>query len=345
MRIYPEKLASHLSKNLLPIYCISGDEPLLVQECSDLVRTAARNAGCNEREIIDSGVTRFNWESIIQSANSLSLFSERRLIELLLPSGKPGAEGSKALCNYIETSSSEDVFLIVSGKIEKASTNSKWYQKVDSAGATIQVWPVSDKDMPRWLSYRAKVAGLSIDSDAIDLLAEKVQGNLLCAVQEISKLKMISDKDGHVTRQVVIESVLNNARYSLFGMIDCALEGNTALAIRTLRGLGAEGVEPILILWALSRECRLLRNLKIDLKNGKKVSDALNDYNIWKSRAPLVQHALDHHTIQSLETLLSYAGEVDSAIKGLSLINPWLRIEDMVVSLSQPQKPSIRIIR
>ena len=156
MQVYPERLATHLENTLLPVYCISGDEPLLVQECSDLVRTNARSLGCTEREVLDAGSTRFKWQSLLQVGNSLSLFSERRIIELILPSGKPGKDGSKALCDYIDTSSSDDIFLIISGKIEKASTASKWYKKIDDAGATIQVWPVSNENMPRWLLNRIK---------------------------------------------------------------------------------------------------------------------------------------------------------------------------------------------
>ena len=142
MRLYPEKLAVHLQQQVLPVYLISGDEPLLVQECCDLVRQAARAAGCTDREIIDVG-PRFNWDEILHSASSMSLFAERKLVEIRLPSGKPGADGSKALCEYLQLSADgDDVLLIVSGKIDKQSTNSKWFKALDKAGVTVQVWPV-----------------------------------------------------------------------------------------------------------------------------------------------------------------------------------------------------------
>ena len=149
MRLYPEKLAGQLQQKLLRVYLISGDETLLVQECCDLIRQKARQEGCSEREIIDAGVSSFNWQDILHSASSMSLFAERKLIELRLPSGKPGAEGSKALCEYLEVAGSEDVLLIVAGKIDKQSTNSKWYKALDKAGATIQVWPIDAKNLPR----------------------------------------------------------------------------------------------------------------------------------------------------------------------------------------------------
>ena len=142
MRLYPEKLASHLQQQLLPVYLVSGDEPLLVQECCDQIRQSARERGCRERELIEGGSSSFNWHDLLHSAASMSLFAERRLIELRLPSGKPGAEGSNALCEYLEIASGEDVLLLVCGKIDKQSTNSKWYKALDKVGATLQVWPV-----------------------------------------------------------------------------------------------------------------------------------------------------------------------------------------------------------
>ncbi len=198
MRLYPEKLAGHLQQQLLPVYLVSGDEPLLVQECCDQIRQKAREQGCSEREVIDGGVSGFNWQDILHSAASMSLFAERRLIELRLPSGKPGAEGSSALCEYLDIASGDDVLLIVSGKIDKQSTNSKWYKALDKAGATIQVWPVDAKNLPRWLQQRVRNAGMSIDNDALQLLCDRVEGNLLAAVQEVEKLKLLAT-DARIT--------------------------------------------------------------------------------------------------------------------------------------------------
>ena len=341
MQIYPEKLSAHLTNTLLPVYCISGDEPLLVQECSDLIRTNARNAGYIEREVLDAGNTNFKWQSLLQVGNSLSLFSQRRIIELIIPNGKPGKEGSKALCDYIDTASSDDIFLIISGKIEKASTANKWYQKINSAGAIIQVWPVSNKDMPRWLSNRAKASGLSIAKDAIDLLAERIEGNLLAASQEITKLKLLADRSGRVSRKDVVEGVLDNARYNPFVMIDSAVCGNTNSAIRTLRGLRAEGVDPIMILWVLARECHLLYDLQEEIQNGKEIHRSLNDHKVWKSRVSTVCQALERHSLKTLQNLISRATEIDAAIKGQGVLNPWLIIEDLVVALSQPNSSPI----
>jgi DNA polymerase-3 subunit delta len=198
MRVYPEKLAAQLQQQLLPVYVVSGDETLLVQECADLIRQHAREQGCTERAVVDAGVSRFDWQEIMQHATSMSLFAERKLVEIRLPSGKPGADGSKALCAYLELAGGDDVLMLVAGKIDKQSTNSKWYKALDKVGATVQVWPVGAKDLPRWLQQRVANAGMQIDRDAVQLLADRVEGNLLAAVQEVEKLKLLA-KNNYIT--------------------------------------------------------------------------------------------------------------------------------------------------
>ena len=159
----------------------------------------------------------------------MSLFANRKLIELRLPSGKPGADGSKALCEYLDIASSDDVLLIISGKIDKQSVNSKWYKALDKAGITVQVWPVESKNLPRWLQQRVSSAGMSIDDEALQLLCDQVEGNLLAAVQEVEKLKLLAT-DSRITIQTVTEAVSDNARYNLFDMVDNALNGDAGLA-------------------------------------------------------------------------------------------------------------------
>ena len=211
MRVYPEQLSAALKRQLLPVYLVSGDEPLQLQECSDLVRREARAQGCTDREVIDASPAGFNWQDILHSASSMSLFAERKLLELRLPSGKPGADGSKALCEYLDIAGGEDVLLIIAGKIDKSSTNSKWFKALDKAGAVIQVWPVEARNLPKWLRQRVSAAGMGIDDDALQLLCDRVEGNLLAAVQEVEKLKLLVS-DSRITARTVLESVSDNAR-------------------------------------------------------------------------------------------------------------------------------------
>ena len=259
MQLKAEQLAKHLQDQCLPVYLLTGDEPLLLQECADLVRSAARAAGCTEREVLDTAPKDFSWEALLHSAAELSLFGERKVIELRLPDGKPGAEGSKALCAYLEQASGDDVLLVISGKIDRQSQNSKWFKALDKVGAVVQVWPVTARDMPRWLRQRLGQAGLGIDEDALELLAERLEGNLYAAVQEVEKLKLLAGGD-NVTLQTVTTAVLDNARYNLFTMVDTALAGKPEATLRMLHGLRAEGTDVVPLLWAVAREIRSSRS-------------------------------------------------------------------------------------
>jgi len=332
MRLYPEKLASHLQQQLLPVYLVSGDETLQVQECCDLIRQRAREYGCAEREVLDGGVANFNWQSLLHSAASMSLFADRRLIELRLPSGKPGAEGSSALCEYLEVASGDDVLLVVSGKIDKQSTNSKWYKALDKAGATIQVWPVDAKNLPRWLQQRVRNAGMSIDSDALQLLCDRVEGNLLAAVQEVEKLKLLAT-DTRITARTVTDAVSDNARYNVFDMADHALGGNASASLRMLHGLRAEGSEPSAVLWALAREIQTLFDVQQDCDRGQSPQQALAARHVWQNRLPCMQAALARHDTTSLSRLVEQAVQVDGSIKGFAGGRPWDNLERLVVQL------------
>ena len=332
MRLYPEKLADHLQQKLLPVYLVSGDEPLLLQECCDQIRQKARAENCNEREIIEGGASNFNWQDILHSASNMSLFADRKLIELRLPSGKPGAEGSKALCEYLDIASGDDVLLIVSGKIDKQSTNSKWYKALDKAGVTVQVWPVDAKNLPRWLQQRVRNAGMSIDDDALRLLCERMEGNLLAAVQEVEKLKLLA-ADSKITMQTVTEAVSDNARYNLFDMADNALKGNASVSLRMLHGLRAEGTEPPVVLWALVREIRTLYEAQLDCDSGQSAQQALSSRRVWQNRMPLMQAALTRHDTHSLSLLLEQAARADGSIKGFADGKPWDNLSRLVITL------------
>ena len=332
MRLYPEKLTDHLQQKLLPVYLVSGDEPLLLQECCDQIRQKARAENCNEREIIEGGVSNFNWQDILHSASNMSLFADRKLIELRLPSGKPGAEGSKALCEYLDIASGDDVLLIVSGKIDKQSTNSKWYKALDKAGVTVQVWPVDAKNLPRWLQQRVRNAGMSIDDDALRLLCERLEGNLLAAVQEVEKLKLLA-ADSKITMQTVTEAVSDNARYNLFDMADNALKGNASVSLRMLYGLRAEGTEPPVVLWALVREIRTLYEAQLDCDSGQSAQQALSARRVWQNRMPLMQAALTRHNTHSLSLLLEQAARADGSIKGFADGKPWDNLSRLVITL------------
>jgi len=332
MRVYPEKLTGELQRQLQPVYLVSGDEPLQQQECCDAIRKTAREQGCMEREIIDGGVNNFNWDTLLHSSNNLSLFAERKLIELRLPSGKPGAEGSKALCEYLDTASGDDVLLIIAGKIDKQSTNSKWYKAIDKAGATIQVWPIDAKNLPRWVQQRVRAAGMEIDLDALQLLCDRVEGNLLAAVQEVEKLKLLAT-NGRITPETITAAVSNNARYNVFAMTDSALQGDATTSLRMLQGLRSEGTEAPAALWALAREVRTLYAAQQQCDRGQNPQQALSAQRVWKTRMSMMQSALARHDTDSLSELVTFLCEIDGSIKGYADGKPWDHLEALVARL------------
>ncbi len=332
MQLRPEQLGNQLEKQLLPVYLVSGDETLLIQECCDLIRARARQAGCSERQLVHIGNKKSDWDALLHGASEMSLFAERKLIELRIPSGKPGADGSKALAAYLDMASGDDVLLVVAGKIDKQSQNSKWYKALDKAGATVQVWPIKSSELPRWMQQRLHAAGLQIDTDALQLLCERVEGNLLAAVQEIEKLKLLAT-DNHISVDTVTAAVADNARYNVFGLADSALSGDASASLRMLHGLRGEGTEPTVALWALAREIRTLYDARTDCDKGSSPQQALGARRVWKSRMAVMQSALSRHSSDSLADLIQQAALTDGSIKGYADGNPWDRLERLVTSL------------
>jgi len=332
MQIKFEQLAGHLNKSLASCYLISGDETLLVQEAADAIRHQARVAGCTEREVIDVGAAG-DWQQLLQSAGSLSLFADRKLIELRLPSGKPGTEGSKALVEYLAMNS-DDILLIIAGKIDRQSQRAKWYTAIDKAGVIMTVWPINRRELPRFLAQRLQNAGLKPDREAVELLCERVEGNLLAAVQEIEKLKLLATGD-RVTVQTVLDSVLDNARYSSFGLADTALAGDARGALRTLRGLEAEATQAPSVLWALARDITLLGQIDEDLQRGTSINQSMTQRGVWRSRLNLIQGAYSRHTSASIKQLQHLAFEADCAAKGFRKGNPWHTLDQLIVLLAR----------
>lgn len=333
MRLRAEQLAAHLQKQLLPVYCVSGDEPLLVQEACDAIRAACRRANCNEREVllVDG---RFNWDLLHASSAEMSLFAERKLIELRIPNGKPGSEGSKALIAYLANPSADNILLVVAGKIDKQSLNSKWCKALDGAGGFVQIWPVEARELPRWLQQRLQVAGLKIDRDALQMLCDRIEGNLLAAVQEVEKLKLLYP-EGTISAEHISGSVADNARYNLFTLVDYTLQGDAAGALKMLHGLRAEGTEATIVLWALARELRLLYQCRTDLDRGHNLQQVMQSQRVWEKRKPIVAAGLKRHSLEAMAGFLHQASLTDHSIKGLGDGDPWDHLSQLLLDMAQ----------
>lgn len=335
MKLRPDQLQQHLSQSPQPIYLVSGDETLLVQECCDAIRGWCRSQGF-VREVMHVDA-QFDWNELTASASALSLFAERQLIELRMPSGKPGDAGGKALAEYAANAPADNVLLIVCNKLDSASTRTKWYKSIDGAGATITCWPVDRRDLPRWIGARLQAAGLTADRAALQLLADRVEGNLLAAVQEVEKLKLYVEGDT-ITEDTVTAAVADNARYDVFRLVDRALAGDASGSLKMLRGLKAEGSEPPVVLWALSREVRTLFQCAEQIAQGNGVERVLQNHRVWDKRKTLVKSALNRLDTSALQQLLIDANAIDQSIKGMLKRPTWDLLESFVLMLAG--KPS-----
>lgn len=334
-KLRPEQLGAALSKGLAPIYLVSGDEPLLIQEACGTIRRAARAAGFSERDLYHCDAN-FDWGQVLTAANSLSLFSEQKIIELRLTTGKPGDKGGKVLQEYAQSPAPDNLLLIVANKLDGASQKSKWFKAIDDAGAHVQVWPISATQLPRWIGQRLQQAGLRADSSAIDLLASRIEGNLLAAAQEIEKLKLLAP-DNIVSYELMASAVADSARYDVFGLADKALHGDARAAVKTLHGLKTEGTEPINILWALTRDIRSMVQISLTVTQGKSFEIAARQAGIWDKRQPLIQTALRRLKPAHLQQLLRKANGIDKAIKGMRNAEPWDELLDLILNMAGVQ--------
>lgn len=333
MRLTVHNLPAHLKKPLQPIYLVAGDEPLQLGEALDLIRGAAKAQGYTEREVLEHD-HHFDWQQLAAHADSMSLFGDRRLIELRLSSAKIGAEGSKALVAYLGRPPEDASLLIVSPKLDRSQTGSKWVKSIDASGALVQVWRIKAGELPGWLEQRMKSRGLIPEAGVADWLAEKVEGNLLAASQEIEKLLLLQG-EGPISLEGMMAAASDSARYTVFDLADSALEGKAARCIRVLQVLRAEGATAPLVLWALIKEVRLLASLATEVGNGRPLQQALGARReIWANKRPLYGQAVKRLPPKGWRHLLSRCSVADAAAKGLEKTDPWLLMEDIALGIA-----------
>lgn len=339
MRISPEQLSSHLQKTLLPVYLVTGDEPLQSMEAMDALRAAARQRGHAVREVLEVN-REFNWGQLNDAANSMSLFAEKRILELRLPSGAPGAEGGQALVEYAGRPADDAVLLIQAGKVDSRSQSAKWFTALDRIGAVITVWPVKPGALPQWLQQRLLSQGLQLDREAIALLASRVEGNLLSAAQEVEKLALLYGTAGGQSGQVkldlrqVADAVADSARYSVYDLVDAAAGGDAARSVRILNGLREEGVACPLILWALSNEIRNLSQMAYRLAAGENQGSVLSQ--VWESRKRVVAAALKRLPVPTWGILLQRCLRADRVIKGALPGREWDELLQICLGMAGP---------
>lgn len=333
MQLKSDALAARLAQQLDPLYVLSGDDPLLVAEAADAVRKRAYADGFSGREIhtVERG---FDWSALTVGGGNMSLFDDRQMTEIRIPNGKPGRVGGAALKEMAGGLSGDDCVLIILPKLDASSRNSAWVKALTAAGVLVQFWPVTAEQLPQWIAARLKQANLEAGRDAILMLADRSQGNLLAAQQEITKLSLRFG-EGKVSSEDVAKSVADSARFDVFQLVDAALVGDARRSLRILSGLEAEGVEPTLILWALSREIRSLATICHALGHGGSMDNALNHAKVWSNRKALVGRAAQRLGGGDRSVrLLQLAATTDAAIKGQGPGNPWAGLRALLMGLS-----------
>lgn len=334
-KLRPDQLSSTLNKTLATVYLVSGDEPLLIQETCDQIRKAARQQGFTEREIFHAE-TSFDWNQLLASANSMSLFADKKIFEIRMPNGKPGDKGTKAIQEYLESPSPDNLLLVITEKLDSSTQKSKWVKAIEDNGTHVQIWPIPSSQLPRWIATRLQQAGLSADQNAIDLLASRIEGNLLAAVQEIEKLALLTTNK-HINYELMASAVADSARYDVFGLADKALHGDARAAAKTLQGLKGEGTDVITLLWAVLRDIRSLNQIAQATAQGKSFELAARQAGIWEKRQPLIQNALRRFKPAQLQQMLRKANAIDKSIKGMRNAEPWDELLDLVLNLAGVQ--------
>lgn len=334
MKLNPAQLGKHLQGTLAAVYVVSGDEPLLCQEACDAIRAATRAQGFSERQVFNAEAN-FDWGSLLQASASLSLFADKRLLELRIPGGKLSDKGV-ALLEYLARPAEDTVLLISLPKLDGSTQKSKWAKALIEGPNTqfLQIWPVDSNQLGQWIRQRMAQSGLTASQEAVEMIAVRVEGNLLAAAQEIEKLKLLA-KDNQVDVDTVQAAVADSARFDVFGLIDAALNGEAAHALRMLEGLRGEGVEPPVILWALAREIRMLATIAQQYSQGMPLDKAFSSARppVWDKRRPLVSKALQRHSAQRWGKLLEDAQAIDAQIKGQAPGDAWSSLNMLTLSM------------
>lgn len=316
---------------LKPVYLLAGEEHLLLLEAADALRARARELGYVEREVFDAEAN-FDWNQLAQSASAMSLFATRKLIDLRMPTGKPGKDGSAAIIEYCENPPPDTVLLITATQWSKAHETS-WVAAVEKVGTFVPLWPLKPNELPDWIAQRMASRGLKPTRDAIDALVERVEGNLLAAAQEIDKLALLQG-DKPLDAETLEDLVADSARFDVFKLADAALAGDSARALRILAGLRAEGEQVVGLLGWLLNQLQLLARLSNARGNQ---AAAFKAERIWPAREAIYKKALSRADRAHWDACLIQAGRVDRIGKGRGSGDAWLELERLLVAIAQPR--------
>ncbi|AXK39097.1 DNA polymerase III subunit delta [Crenobacter cavernae] len=327
-----DALAGQLERGLAPLYFVHGEEALIALEAADAIRAAARAAGYGEREVLiaEGG---FDWSRLAEASQSLSLFTSLKLLEIRIPGGKPGNEGAAALQALAEAPPADTLMLVILPKLEKTQLSSKWFTALAAAAQVVEAKPVGRAELPGWIARRLKRQGQTLSAEALQFFADRVEGNLLAARQEVDKLALLFP-EGEIGFDDLRASVANVARFDVFQLSEAWLSGDGARVARMLDGLEAEGEAPVLVLWAASEDVRTLLKLRQGLKDGRTVRDLARELRLWGDRQRLAEPALKRIGPRTLMELLPECARADRQIKGAEVGDAWLTLRRVAARLA-----------
>ena len=333
MQLAPGQLAAQVAKGLRSLYTLHGDEPLLVQEALDAIRATARVQGFTERTVHVATGAHFDWSEVLAAGGSLSLFADKQILEVRIPSGKPGKDGSTALQHLAQQAegNTDTLTLVVLPRLDKVAKSAAWFVALEKFGITIQVEPVERGALPQWIAQRLQAQGQRVQAgvegqQTLQFFADRVEGNLLAAHQEIQKLALLYPA-GELQWAQVESAVLNVARYDVFKLSEAVLAGQRLRVQRMLDGLQAEGEAEVLVHWALSEDIRALQRVKTAMDAGKPLPMALRENRVWGAKERLFERVLPRMPSPLIAQLLQSAHQVDGIVKGLKQpdwpADPW----------------------
>jgi len=321
MPLRAEQLEAHLEKTLAPLYVIHGDEPLLALEAADAIRAAARRSGHAEREVLQ--VERaFDWSALAHAGASLSLFGGAKIVELRIPSGKPGTEGAAAIIEYCARAASDIVTIVSLPRLDRTAQGSAWFRALADAGTVVDVFPIERARLPAWIGARLARQGQRAATEVLEFIADRVEGNLLAAHQEVQKLALLAPR-GELSLEAVREAVTNVARYDAFDASAALLAGDMARYARVIAGLHNEGEAPTLVLWAIAEDLRALARVQDGVRAGRPLDQLLRENRVWGARQNALRAGLRGIARGAIDRAIRRAAEIDRAIKGVAKADPW----------------------
>jgi len=345
MQLALPQLAAHLQKGLRSLYVLHGDEALLIQEAADAIRASARAQGYTERSVHTVSGAHFDWSEVLAAGGSLSLFADKQIVELRIPSGKPGKEGSTAVQQIVASAQGNDstLTLVLLPRLDAPTRKGAWFGALENGGVSIQVDPVARNALPQWIAQRLQQQGQRVVAGeegqrTLHFFADRVEGNLLAAHQEIQKLGLLHPP-GELSQAQVESAVVNVARYDVFKLSEAVLSGQVARVQRMLDGLQAEGEAAVLVHYTLAEDIRALKRVKDAIANGKPMPMALREQRVWGPRERLFERVLPRMTEARLNGLLQAAHQVDGIVKGLKVpewpSDGWQALQRLAVRFSR----------